>query len=60
VLAGFVAGLAAQAMPVFEAAAAAVWLHGECAREFGIGLIAEDLSEMLPRVLQRLLPSGAA
>jgi hydroxyethylthiazole kinase-like uncharacterized protein yjeF len=60
VLAGFVAGLAAQAMPLFEAAAAAVWLHGECAREFGIGLIAEDLSEMLPRVLQRLLPSGAA
>jgi ADP-dependent NAD(P)H-hydrate dehydratase / NAD(P)H-hydrate epimerase len=41
-------------MPAFEAASAAVWLHGEAARAFGPGLIAEDLPEMLPRVLQRL------
>ncbi len=55
VLAGYVAGLLAQGMPAFEAAAAAVWLHGECGREIGPGLIAEDLSEAMPRVLRRLL-----
>jgi len=54
VLAGFVTGLLAQKVPAFEAACAAVWLHGECANAFGRGLIAEDLPEMLPHVLQCL------
>lgn len=54
VLAGLCLGLLAAGMPAFEAAAAAAWLHGAAARHFGPGLIAEDLSEMLPRVLRAL------
>jgi ADP-dependent NAD(P)H-hydrate dehydratase / NAD(P)H-hydrate epimerase len=55
VLAGFVAGLLAQRMPVFEAAAAAVWLHGEVGTVVGPGLIAEDLPDALPQVYRKLL-----
>jgi NAD(P)H-hydrate epimerase len=55
VLAGMLTGLLAQGMAPFAAACAGVWLHGECARAFGPGLIAEDLPEALPRALARLL-----
>jgi hydroxyethylthiazole kinase-like uncharacterized protein yjeF len=54
VLSGLVAGLAAQETPAFEAASAAVWLHGACGRSAGPGLIAEDLPEALPGVLRTL------
>jgi NAD(P)H-hydrate epimerase len=60
VLAGLVTGLLAQRMPAFEAACAAVWLHGECANRLGLGLIAEDLPEALPGVLQKLLAESRA
>jgi hydroxyethylthiazole kinase-like uncharacterized protein yjeF len=55
VLTGITTGLLAQGMPAFEAASAAVWLHGEAAAVFGPGLIAEDLPETLPLVYRRLL-----
>ena len=54
VLAGFVLGLLAQGMPLFEAAAAAVWLHGAAAAQVGPGLISEDLAPQLPSVLKSL------
>ena len=54
VLAGFIGALLAQGMPAFEAANAAAWLHGECANAFGPGLIAEDLIDELPQVLDEL------
>jgi len=55
VLAGMIAGLAAQGMPAFEAACAAAWLHGEAGKDAGPGLISEDLPEALPGVYRQLL-----
>ena len=60
VLSGMIAGLCAQSMPHFEAASAAVWLHGAAARQFGPGLIAEDIPESLPPVLRALFESLGA
>ncbi|MBL8676035.1 MAG: NAD(P)H-hydrate dehydratase [Alphaproteobacteria bacterium] len=54
VLAGLMAGLLAQAIDPFQAAAAAVWIHGEAANRIGLGLIAEDLLGEIPRILQFL------
>jgi NAD(P)H-hydrate epimerase len=55
VLAGFVAGLLAQGMRAFDAAAAAVWIHGACGDRFGPGLIAEDLPDAAPAAIRALL-----
>ena len=51
VLGGLIAGLLAQGMPPFEAAAAGVWLHGDAGLRHGPGLIAEDIPELMPAVL---------
>ncbi len=53
-LAGICVGLLAQDMPAFEAACAGTWLHAEAASIFGVGLIAEDIAELLPEVLRSL------
>jgi NAD(P)H-hydrate epimerase len=55
VLGGMILGLLAQGMEAFAAAAAGVWLHGAAASDFGPGLLAEDLPDLLPGVLRRLL-----
>ena len=55
VLAGIICGLLAQAMPAWEAASAAVWMHGAAAAHFGPGLIAEDIPESLPAVWRDLV-----
>lgn len=47
VLAGIITGLLAQKLPAFEAACAAVWLHGAAGAAAGKGLIADDLPETL-------------
>jgi NAD(P)H-hydrate epimerase len=58
VLAGTIAGLLAQGVPGFEAAAAGAWLHGAAAREAGAGLIASDLAGRYPALLAQLRKGG--
>jgi hydroxyethylthiazole kinase-like uncharacterized protein yjeF len=58
VLAGFIGGLLARGFAPMPAADAAAWLHVECARSFGPGLIAEDLPDLLPQVLRGVLGPG--
>jgi hydroxyethylthiazole kinase-like uncharacterized protein yjeF len=54
VLAGLITALLAQGMPPFEAAAAAVWIHGETAQAAGPGLISEDLAPRIAEVYRSL------
>ncbi|WP_368187604.1 NAD(P)H-hydrate dehydratase [Aestuariibius sp. HNIBRBA575] len=54
VLAGFITGLMARGFSPSKAAETGAWLHVECARQFGPGLIAEDLPDMLPQVFRHL------
>ena len=49
ILAGAIAALLAQGMAPFEAAAAAVWLHGAAAASGPPGLIAEDLPALIAK-----------
>lgn len=54
VLAGFITGLLARGFAPVQAAETGAWLHTECAISFGPGLIAEDLTEELPKVFRSL------
>lgn len=56
VLAGVIAGLLAQNMAGWEAACAGAWLHARAGEASGPGLIAEDLTEALPGVLNQAAP----
>ncbi|MDR6871676.1 hydroxyethylthiazole kinase-like uncharacterized protein yjeF [Bosea sp. BE125] len=60
VLGGLIAGLLAQGMPAFEAACAAVWLHGKAGEALGAGLIADDLPEAIPPLVAPALADDAS
>lgn len=51
VLAGIIAALRARGLPSFEAACAAVWIHGRAAEIAGPGMIADDLVAAIPAAL---------
>jgi NAD(P)H-hydrate epimerase len=55
VLSGIIAGLLAEGMTPFYAAAAGVWLHAETARPLKIGMIASDIISHLPKTLNSLV-----
>lgn len=55
VLAGLITGLVAQGMPPFEAACAAVWIHGQAGKRIGPGLIPQDIVGELRSILKDLL-----
>jgi hydroxyethylthiazole kinase-like uncharacterized protein yjeF len=57
VLAGIIAGLAAQGVPAFEAAAMATWIHGSSGEIAGVGLIADDLVEAIRDVMRQGCPA---
>lgn len=54
VLSGMIAALRAQGLPPFEAASAAVWIHGRAAEIAGPGMIADDLVEAIPQAFALL------
>jgi hydroxyethylthiazole kinase-like uncharacterized protein yjeF len=58
VLSGLVAGLLARGLTPVGAAASGAFLHVEAARAFGVGLIAEDLADLVPGVLEGLDVDG--
>lgn len=59
VLAGTIGGLLAQGMAPFDAAAAAVWIHGEAGLRIGAGLVASDLPSAIGAVIHDLVTEKA-
>ena len=54
VMAGMIAAMVARGLPQFEAACAAVWLHGRAAEIAGPHMIADDLAAAIPQALDLL------
>jgi hydroxyethylthiazole kinase-like uncharacterized protein yjeF len=54
VLSGMIAALRARGLGPFDAACAAVWLHGRAAEAAGPGMIADDLVKAIPAALADL------
>ena len=55
VLSGIIASLVGKnKLTPFLACCAAVWIHGDIAKKFGPGLIAEDIVKNIPNVLRKL------
>jgi hydroxyethylthiazole kinase-like uncharacterized protein yjeF len=52
VLAGMIAAMRARGLDSFDAACAAVWLHGRAAEAAGPAMIADDLVEAIPHALK--------
>ena len=65
VLAGIIAGLAAQGVSDFDAAVCGVYLHGEAGLKAGhvmgdVGMLAGDLIPVLPKVISEIKEQAAA
>jgi len=55
VLSGIIASIIGKdKMKPFTAACAGVWIHGDLAKQFGSGLIAEDIIKAIPHTLEKL------
>ena len=54
VLAGMIAAMRGRGLEAFEAASAAVWLHGRAAEIAGAQMIADDLAAAIPQALALL------
>jgi hydroxyethylthiazole kinase-like uncharacterized protein yjeF len=54
VLAGIAAAMRARGLEPFEAACAAVWVHGRAAEAAGPSMIADDLAQAIPQALALL------
>ena len=55
VLSGIIASLVGKnKLNPFLACCAAVWIHGDIAKKFGLGLIAEDIIKNIPKSLRKL------
>ena len=56
-LAGMIGGLVAQGLDGMRAAKIAVYLHSECGKAFGAGLMAQDIPNILPEILNEYAPN---